>query len=1279
MRQISLLSLLLSCASVGFGQTSLATITGTITDSTGASIASASVEVHNLENGSVFKAASTDTGNYTVSQLPLGDYDLTVAVAGFKKYTHTKFHLEAGQTMREDVALQVGEATESVTVQAETSLLQTESAEVAGNFTLKQLDDLPLLTVGATNDGVRDYFAASRLLPGVQYCDSATCPSGGSGNAITVTVINGTPNNSLATRLDGSTMNPTSSRLGGATMETQSSSEAVQEVNILTSSFAPEFGAGLGAVVNVITKSGTNGLHGSGYDYLVNTALNATPAYLGVKNAIHQNDYGFTVGGPVWIPKIYNGKDRTFFFFSFEEFLQNLLNTTTLSTVPIPAYRNGDFSSLITTENRLVSTASGPYVDPLGRTIPSGTIFDPATTFTAANGAQVRNPFPGNMIPVSRFDPVAAKILSLVPQPLGPNANQAGSNYLAPYNGSRRSYIPSIKVDQNLGSKVHAAFYFQRTSTSTPRTGTGADSLPDNITVSGTSGNAARTFRLNLDHTVTPTLLMHYTLGWNDSDFLLGPEDFLNAQQTVGVPGAISAGRGLPLIATGVLPSLAEGGMGNLGPQYDQHFWERRPSFVTSTTYVRGSHTYKAGFEIRQMRYPNFNFTYTAGEYAFATYSGGLTGAGTSGTLATVGNVSNYTTQTSLAGTTVSSGFAGFGFASFLLGGAQNIAINAPINLRTQNYQSAIFLQDSWKVNRKLTLDYGLRWDYGTYQREQFGRYGDFSATTPNPSASGRPGALIYEANCNCSFAKNYPYAIGPRLGAAYQLNDKTVIRGGVGVVYGSLDDSAATGYSSNSAIATTPAFGQIAGLLQNGIPSTVQAAWPTLNNPAAGQAPGAVVAAPALLDQNAGRPARLTQWNITVQRTIGKGMAVEAGYVGNVGVWETAPGAFAPAPFGVTGLPPGYGPLAPANVFNLSQLAALGISGSNLSNAALSTAFNTSISALTTPQKTALASVGLTQFLPYSNFPQNQTVRQALLPYPQYSGAMAPLGAPDAKSWYDALQLTFTKRFSHGLTANANYTYSKNLALIGTPDPFNRNLGKTLSPYDLPHQFRLSAQYEVPRFTSGILSNKVLNSILSGWGTGWYLSYQSAALVGLPTSSGAAPISNFLGYGPGPAQLIPGMSPWSVNWTDLSGQHHTTPLDINCHCFDPTTTQVLNPAAFTNVPDGQFAANESSIRSFRGFRYPAENANFSRNFRIKERYVLQIRAEFTNIFNRVQFPIPAGQTSAINLGNFATAPTTFTSGPNKGLYSGGFGTIVPETTGAVNPRAGTLVARFTF
>ena len=265
--------------------------------------------------------------------------------------------------------------------------------------------------------------------------------------------------------------------------------------------------------------------------------------------------------------------------------------------------------------------------------------------------------------------------------------------------------------------------------------------MPNDITVSGFSGNAARTYRLNLDHTVTPTFLMHYTLGWNDSDFLLGPEDFLNAQQTVGVPGAISPGRGLPLIATGVSSNVAEGGMGNLGPQYDQHFWERRPSFVTSALYVRGSHTYKAGFEIRQMKYPATSISRTPpANTLFATYSGGLTGAGTSGALASVGNISNYTTQTSLNGTSVSSGFAGFGLASFLLGGAQAIAINAPTNLQTSNYQPTVFLQDSWKLNRKLTLDYGLVLGlWAPTRKNNLGRYGDFSATTPRipPRADG--------------------------------------------------------------------------------------------------------------------------------------------------------------------------------------------------------------------------------------------------------------------------------------------------------------------------------------------------------------------------------------------------------------------------------------------------------------------------------------------------------------------------------------------------------------
>jgi len=1235
---------LVLCAAIGaatvYGQTALATITGTISDATGAVVANAPVAVRNVETGRAFAAASSETGNFTVSQLPIGDYDMTVTVPGFKTYSHTRFHLAAAQIMREDVTLQVGQNTESVTVTAESSLLKTESSELVHNVTLSQLDNLPVLQVGQTNDGVRDIFSSSRLLPGIRYLNSGVF------SAVTYTVINGTPSNTLQTRLDGATMNPTSTRLLGATMETQPSVDSIQEVAIQTSNFAAEFGTSGGAMVNLVTKSGTNQYHGTAYDYINNEVLNAATPYTllagsekteHVRNKLRQHDYGFTIGGPIRIPKVYDGTNKTFFFFSFEQFRQKNINNTLPDTLPIPAYRAGDFSNLITTENRLAATSSGAYTDPLGRTIQSGTIFDPSD-FTTVNGTVVRNPFPNNKIPVARFDPVAVKILALVPQPLGPNATQAGSNYLAPFDQSRISNIPSIKVDQALSSKLHAAFYLQHTETQTPRTATAADDLPDNITGSAISYNGHYTIRFNLDHTLTPTLLLHYTLGWNDSEFLLQSQNFpYDAQKELGIPGQTAA-RTFPIINSNVSTNTALGGMSNIGGGFDQHFFERRPSFNTSATYVRGGHTYKAGFEIRQEKFPNYDYSSSAGSY-------------------TTSNA--WTNQTSLQGTTLSTGFAGFGFASFLLGGESAASVNAPIALATSKIQTAVYLQDTWKVTRKLTLDYGVRWDYGTYQKEQYGRLGTFSSAAPNASASGRLGARVYEATCGCNFAHAYPYAIGPRVGVAYQINSKTVIRSGFGVVYNSTSNS--VGGASNSAAAGTPGFGQIVGLLKDGIPAGVNAQWPTFN-PAAGQSVGSVVGAPTLSDPNEARPARLLQWNISVQREITRNFVVEASYVANRGIWwESGTG------------------LAPQNALGQQTLRNLGFN--DFTSATESALLTTTISSLSAAQKSTLAARGI-GLLPYANFPNTQTVRQALLTYPQYTGLLAPSGAPLGKTWYDSLQTSVTKRFSHGFSANANYTFSKTLSLNSTQDPFNRQLGKNIATIDdLPHQLRLSADYQVQNIhsTLPVLRNKMVAYALSGWGTGWSLQYQSAPLVGQPVSTGTTPISNFLGYGPGPAQLIPGMNPWSVDWTDYSGVHHTDPLNINCHCFDPTKTQVLNPAAWTNVPNGEFANNQGALRGFRGFRVPSENANFGRTFRIKEGMTLNVRVEFSNIFNRTILPAP---TVVAALGapaiSFSAKPTAFTSGPNTGLLSSGFGVINP-TAGTTGQRQGSFVARLQF
>ncbi len=1235
--KFSLLLLLVS-ASLGYGQTSLATVTGTVVDATGAVIANAPIELSNKENGQVYRAASSETGNYSVAQLPIGDYDLTVTVAGFKTYSRKGFRLASGQTLREDVTLEVGQTSESVTVTAEASLLKTESTEVSQNVTLSQLNNLPILVVGATNSGFRDPFAATRLVPGVQYCNTPpNC------NAVTSLVINGTPANTYQTRLDGATMNPTSPRLLGAQMQAQPSVDAVEEVAIQTSNFAAEFGTAGGAMINMTTKSGTNTYHGTGYDYAINEALNARVPYTNVLNRVRQHDWGFTFGGPVRIPKLYNGTNKTFFFFNWERFLNDNVNVQAAS-VPTAAYRAGNFASLIPAENRLVSSNAGALTDALGRTIQSGTIFDPSTTaVNAANGRSYREAFAGNQVPVSRFDPVTVKILPLLPNPQGINFSRGlvANNFQDTADSSRVSAIPSIKIDQNIG-KGRLSFYWQRTNTVTPRTPTGIDPFADNITASAISQSWGKTARLNYDYTVTPRMLLHLGAAWNDSFFQLeSPNNTYDAQKNLGLVGQ-TQNLYFPRIVTGVNAADSIGGMSPLGTTFPEIAKERRPAGNVSVTYVSGNHTFKFGGDYRLEKFPRSNLV-GAGANTSGLYSFGR----------------NFTEQI-LTGSTVNNGFTGFEFASFLLGGMSSNAIVAPANLSVQKSQLAFFAQDTWKVTRKLTLDYGLRWDYGTYAREQYGRNASVGLGIANPSAAGRLGARQFEQSCQCNFASNYKPAFGPRLGVSYQINSKTVIRGGFGVVYNAT--STASGDFSNTATSSALAAlsGQTTGQFKDGLPATVRAAWPTFD-PAVGQGNGSVIAMPNLLDRNAGRPARLLQWNIALQREINRNLVVDASYVGNRGAWWNTGTASS---------------LSTVNALSVATLQKYGFT--DFTSTTESALLTTTVGGLSTAQKSTLAARGITGF-PYSSFPTNQTVRQSLLDYPQYTGS-GLTGAPLGNTWYDSFQLSVTQRFQRGLSFNLNYNYSKNLDTWTTiADVYNRGLNKNLSVNDLPHALRLSVQYQVPTLRNaglGVLSNRFISAALSDWGIGAFLNYQSGAIIARPTSSGSLPISNFLGRGPGGAQLKKNadgsyMNPWSVNWVDNDGNKRTDPLDINCHCFDPTKVQVYNPAAWENVPNGQFASDFSSLRNYRYQRQPSESLNISRNFRIKERVTFNIRGEFSNVFNRLRLPTPTN-------GNFTVAPTFFQSGSNAGLISGGFGTISPYN-GTLNQRAGSIVARISF
>src|SRR5665213_943392 len=442
---------LCAAASTMFAQGDRGTITGTISDPAGAVVAAAPIEARRLETGAVFTAASSATGNYTLSQLPVGTYTLTVTVPGFKKYVRTSIAIQAAQTARIDAILELGAANESVTVTDTAPLLKTESGELSQNISSDQLDNLPMLGIGAAvagTAGIRNPYSVIQLLPG-----SATF---GADSSLR---LNGSPSNTEALRIDGQ-----DATNGYSSTQSLSapSVDAIEEFAVETSNYAAEFGQVGGGLFNVTMRSGSNQFHGSAYDYFVNEALNAgTPNTSNgngghIRNRQRRNDYGFTVGGPVRIPKLYDGRNKLFFFFSFEQFRETTINSTTNYTVPVSAYQNGNFTQALT--GRTLGT------DPLGRPILENTIYDPNTD-RLVNGLDERDPFPNNTIPMSEQDPVALKIQSLIPQPNRPGLI---NNFVPTFTNSRLTYVPSVKIDYSLSSRSKLSGYYAYNYSNTP-------------------------------------------------------------------------------------------------------------------------------------------------------------------------------------------------------------------------------------------------------------------------------------------------------------------------------------------------------------------------------------------------------------------------------------------------------------------------------------------------------------------------------------------------------------------------------------------------------------------------------------------------------------------------------------------------------------------------------------------------------------------------------------------------------------------------------------------
>ncbi len=794
---------LLSCfASVLVAQSDRGTITGTVSDPASAVVPSAPVQARNTETGETYSAATSTTGNYTIGQLPPGPYELSVAVPGFKRYTRGGLRVQVAQIVRIDVGLEVGTATESVTVTEAAPLLDTESGQLQHNVASQTLDQLPVLGIGATQSGsagIRNPMAMIQLIPGAVFLPNSFAR------------VNGAAANTQSFRIEG--LEAANSGVPGTSAQNQPSVDSVQEVAVQTSNYAPEYGQVGGGVFNVTMKSGTNQFHGTAYDYFVNEILNSgqpfedAPAGTGNPRPVQRrNDYGFTVGGPAWIPKVYNGHNRTFFFFNFEQFREHTTINNQLETVATPAYRQGNFSAA------MIGNPIG--TDPLGRPIYQNEIYDPNTQSTAPSGLVVRDPFQNNTIPPTRFDPVAAKIQALFPAPNGPNANAVVNNFIPTILTTRLTTIPSLKLDQTLGSKGKLSFYWMRTRTTAPISATfgQTDGLPDPLPTNIGTYDRSPLVRLNYDHSITPTMLLHLGVGYRDNNFsapsvnaegqitsLTNGGNGYNVQQQLGLNGGLvnklfPPFSGLCVAGPGTGSCTGQGGMQNFGsstPATSQTFNPESVSENANFTWVKDNHTFKFGAEFRTEGYISQSQANLTGSYAFSI---------------------SQTSLPYLNGQTLGGLTPGFGYASFLLGDVNQVSISNPTEPRIGKHELGMYAQDSWKVTRKLTVDYGVRYDYSTWLREQYGRNPVFSASTPNPAVGNILGAVTFNGNgpghCDCSIAKSYPLAFAPRLGVAYQVTPKTVIRGGFGIVYGNTEANNNSNYGGSSNTVAAPSFG---------------------------------------------------------------------------------------------------------------------------------------------------------------------------------------------------------------------------------------------------------------------------------------------------------------------------------------------------------------------------------------------------------------------------------------------------------------------------------------
>jgi len=1081
-----------------FGQ--YAELTGFIKDPTGGSVPDAAIEIRNQDTGIRLQTTSNSEGVYAISGLKPGSYQATVQAPGFKTLTQNGIELQVEQRSRLDMFLELGRLEEGITVQDAPALVQ-ETPEISTTITRREYESLPMVQIGR----IRSPAAFVLLAPGVQ--GAVRLDGTQYASASNEVEVHGLANFMIEYLMDGLPAGPGYGNFN----ESAPSVDAIREFRLITTQMPPEFGATGPAISSFSIMSGTNELHGDFYDYLRNSSLDARSFITSSRPPLRLNEFGATIGGPIFLPHVHKPADRTFFFFSYGGSRKRGADTVSTKLIPTPAQIRGDFSGL--------KNSAGQQV----------TIYDPATTRMDSNGNMVRDAFPGNIIPSYRIDPAAARIASFYPLPNSSNGYTSftGEKLLDPdtFTG---------KLDHQISDRNHISGAVVRTSI--PRIFLGGP-VPLPLTASSFRQQVGSwTFRLNDDLILSPSLVNSFATGFNRFDTPLGPPtDPQPWATTLDMPG----------IGRWAFPNISFGnGYEMIGSTNFFNYVDETALVKDILSWQRGTHSLKFGGEWRFNEHNSIVNGNSMGVFSFTNA---------------------YTANPSALGST------GDSFASFLLGGYNNVSSTGPLAYSARWSYGGIFAQDQWKLSRRVTLDYGLRWEWQTPPYENHNLSGEVSLTTPNPGAGNRPGAVVFAGGSNgSSFGSTDWSSVGPRVGFAWNAFGNTVFRGGYGIYYSKWTSGTnvfgidTPGFQAAFSNASQNGGLTPAGLLSAGLPtlaSTPNLSPTVLNGQLA-----------TFVDPSSWKLPRIQNWSFGVERQLTTDMVFEASYIGIHGTRENA-----------------------YLMSNINQVDPKYLSLGSLLTQSISSP--------------AAAAAGIP--LPYPGF--TGTVAQALRPYPQYLTLTSFLAKP-GKSTYGALELHLRQRFSKGLSFDLNYTWSKNLGYADTvniayggvnnllANAYNQGAEKSPIPNDVPQAFVAAWVYDLPFGAGHRLGgeNPVVRSFASGWTVSATQRYQSGTPLQIYADNNL-PLFN------------------SVQRPNrVSGQSPQTGLSVGA--FNPVSDRRINLNAFSAPLPFTFGNSAPTLGNLRQFPVLQEDVAVTKRISFGDRWKLELYGQSFNIANRHRF-----------------------------------------------------------